>query len=74
MGIRLPMKDHEAARRSLARIIRKYYCNELETPKFRGLVYGFATLLQYFRLDLDVETGAKLDEVLDAIEERIDTR
>ena len=64
---RLPMDSLEAARRTLARIVRAFYNGQLDESTYRGTVYGFGTLLQFFRLKYDEEEirtmNARLDEL-----------
>ena len=66
---RLPMKDHAAARRSLARVIRMRFAGEIDTKRYRDLVYGLSTLLSYFRLDIDCEYERRLEAIETALEE-----
>ena len=68
MAIRLPMKSQGSARKTLARLIREFYRGEIPVEQFRALAYGMSVLLQYFRLDIDAELSARLDEIESAIE------
>ena len=60
---RLGMKDHRAARLSLARLIRLRYSGVLSTELFRDLVYGMSLLLQFFKHASDLEIERRLDEI-----------
>ena len=59
------MKTHEAARRTLAKVLREYYNDDETMPsqKFRDIVYGLAVLLQYFKLEADLSIEKRLDEI-----------
>ena len=67
MSARLPMNGHDAARRTLARLIRAFHQDELDEKKFRALVYGFGTLLSYFKHSADLEIESRLE----ALEEQL---
>ena len=64
---RLPMKTHDHARRTLARLMRAYHNGELESKKFRDLVYGLTTMLAYFKHAADL----RIEERLEAIEDQL---
>ena len=64
---RLPMKTHDHARRTLARMIRAYHNGELESQKFRDLVYGLSTMLAYFKHAADLKIEERLQAIEDAI-------
>jgi len=62
------MDTLEAARRTLARIVRAFYNGQLDEGTYRGTVYGMGTLLQYFRLKYDEEEIRLINKRLDEIE------
>ena len=64
------MKDHNAARLTLARLIRCYHRDELEETKFRAMVYGFNTMLSYFKHAADLRIEDRLDEIETELEEQ----
>ena len=73
MSQQLPMKTHDEARRTLARIIREYKTTpdaEREHTAFRNLVYGFNTILSFFKLGEDLRIDEKLDKVMAELEAR----
>ena len=51
------------ARGELSRLIRAYYRDEIETPKFKTLVYAFSVLLNYQKTDTDQEIEKRLTEL-----------
>ena len=65
---RLPMDTLEAARRTLARVVRAFYNGQLNEVTYRGTVYGFSTLLQYFRLKFDADEIRNINARLDELE------
>ena len=65
---RLPMDSLEAARRTLARIVRAFYNGQLDESTYRGTVYGFGTLLQFFRLRYNEEEIRNMNARLDELE------
>ena len=61
--MRLGMKNHNAARLTLGRLIRMRYAGEISTEVYRDLVYGMNLLLSFFRHSSDLEIAARLDEI-----------
>ena len=47
----------------LSRLIRAYYRDEIETPKFKTLVYAFSVLLNYQKTDAAQELEKRLTEL-----------
>lgn len=47
----------------LSRLIKAYYRDEIETPKFKTLVYAFSVLLNYQKTDTDQELEKRLTEL-----------
>lgn len=47
----------------LSRLIRAYYRDEIETPKFKTLVYAFSVLLNYQKTDTAQELEKRLTEL-----------
>ena len=64
---RLGMRDHNAARLTLARLIRSYHRGEMESQTFRDLVYGFNTLLSYFKHAADLDIEKRLEAIENAL-------
>ena len=46
-----------------SRLIRAYYRDEIETPKFKTLVYAFSVLLNYQKTDAAQELEKRLTEL-----------
>lgn len=67
---RLGMKDHNAARLTLARLIRSYHAGEMESQTFRDLVYSFNVMLSYFRHSADLRIEGQLDEIRDQLSDQ----
>jgi hypothetical protein len=65
---KLRLNTHVGARRTLARLLREYDNGAMESEKFRDLVYGLSKLLDYFRLERELE----IEHRLEAIERRLD--
>ena len=51
------------AQGELSRLIRAYYRDEIETPKFKTLVYAFSVLLNYQKTDTAQELEKRLTEL-----------
>lgn len=51
------------ARGELSRLIRAYYRDEIETPKFKTLVYAFSVLLNFQKTETDQELEKRLTEL-----------
>lgn len=47
----------------LSRLIKAYYRDEIETPKFKTLVYAFSVLLNYQKTETDQELEKRLAEL-----------
>ena len=67
---RIGTKDHNAARLSLARLIRSFHRGELKEDKFRALIYGMNCLLGYFKLAADIRIEDRLDAIEDQLSEK----
>jgi hypothetical protein len=46
-----------------SRLIKAYYRDEIETPKFKTLVYAFSVLLNYQKTDAAQELEKRLTEL-----------
>lgn len=68
--MRLNMRDHNAARLTLGRLIRSYHAGELESQTFRDLVYGFNTMLSYFKHAADLAIEDRLTAIEDSLSEQ----
>ncbi len=53
----------QEAQRELSRLIRSYYRDEIETAKFRTLVYAFSILLSFQKTASDQEIEQRLSEI-----------
>ena len=51
------------AQGELSRLIRAYYRDEIETPKFKTLVYAFSVLLNFQKTDTAQELEKRLTEL-----------
>lgn len=51
------------ARGELSRLIRAYYRDEIETPKFKSLVYAFSVLLNFQKTETEQELEKRLTEL-----------
>ena len=51
------------AQNEFSRLIRAYYRDEIETPKFKTLVYAFSVLLNYQKTDAAQELEKRLTEL-----------
>jgi RNase P protein component len=51
------------AQGELSRLIRAYYRDEIETPKFKTLIYAFSVLLNYQKTETDQELEKRLTEL-----------
>lgn len=47
----------------LSRLIKAYYRDEIETPKFKTLVYAFSVLLNFQKTETDQELEKRLTEL-----------
>ena len=66
-NIQLRMNTLEKSRQSLTRVIRMYTKGEIDHEGFRDIVYGFAGLLSYWKLEKDCEIEKRLDAIEDAL-------
>ena len=51
------------AQRELSRLIRAYYRDEIETPKFKTLVYAFSVLLNFQKTETEQQLEQRLTEL-----------
>ena len=51
------------SRRELARLIKAYYRQELDSTTFRNLVYSFSVLLNYHKTETEQEIEKRLTEL-----------
>jgi len=51
------------ARGELSRLIRAYYRDEIETPKFKTLVYAFSVLLNFQKTEKEQQLEQRLTEL-----------
>jgi len=51
------------ARGELSRLIRAYYRDEIETPKFKTLVYAFSVLLNFQKTETEQQLEQRLTEL-----------
>ena len=68
--MRLTLHTHDAARRTLGRLMRAHYNDEIEESKFRAMVYSFNALLAFFKLDAELDIEARLEAIEKALEIR----
>lgn len=47
----------------LSRLIRAYYRDEIETPKFKTLVYAFSVLLNFQKTETEQQLEQRLTEL-----------
>ena len=47
----------------LSRLIKAYYRDEIETPKFKTLVYAFSVLLNYQKTEKEQQLEQRLTEL-----------
>jgi RNase P protein component len=47
----------------LSRLIKAYYRDEIETPKFKTLVYAFSVLLNYQKTETEQQLEQRLTEL-----------
>ena len=61
---KLHLHNHQAARRTLARLLRVFHSNpRANIPRFRAEVYGLNCLLSYFQLEADLEIEKRLEDL-----------
>ena len=71
MARQLRLKDRQASRRSLARVIREFDADpKADVARFRALVHGFATLLAFDRAAEELDIGERLEQLEAALRER----
>jgi RNase P protein component len=51
------------AQGELSRLIRAYYRDEIETPKFKTLVYAFSVLLNFQKTETEQQLEQRLTEL-----------
>lgn len=62
------LRSYNEAKNQLSRLIKAYHLGKLDSSTFRSLVYGFSALLQYFKLEKDLEIEERLDKIEKALE------
>ncbi len=55
------------SRKSLTRIIRLFNAGNIAEAKFRALIYGFANLLQYWKVEKDLEIEKRIEAIEDIV-------
>jgi hypothetical protein len=60
------------SRRSYNRIARAYLAGEINTEKARALGYLMNGILQFWRLESDLEIESRLDQIEDTLREQAD--
>jgi RNase P protein component len=51
------------AQNEFSRLIKAYYRDEIETPKFKTLVYAFSVLLNYQKTEKEQQLEQRLTEL-----------
>lgn len=69
-GLRLNLNSLEAARKSYGRILRMAARGLIDSQRFRDLCYGFNGLLQYMRIEKELEIEHRLEQIEAALAER----
>ncbi len=67
---RLGMRDHNAARLTLGRLIRMRLAGEISTELFRDLVYGLNLMLGFFKHGADLRIEDRLDQIEELLQEK----
>ena len=62
---RLPLKTLDHASRSLQRIMRMRFNDEIDSQMFRDLCYGFSQLHSFYKLQLESDFEHRLIELED---------
>jgi hypothetical protein len=55
---RYPLKNHEAAKRTIARLVRDVIHGRIEVERYRAAIYGVNTLIQIFKIEAPVKLNA----------------
>jgi hypothetical protein len=67
----LTLNSAEAARKGLTKLMRQLWRGEIEdVDTYRALIYGFSTLLSYFKHEDERSRASAIEERLSALEER----
>jgi hypothetical protein len=56
---RYPLKNHEAAKRTIARLVRDVIHGRIEPEKFRAAIYGINTLIQIFKIEAPIKLNTQ---------------
>ena len=59
---RYPLKNHEAAKRTIARLVRDVIHGRIEPEKFRAAIYGINSLIQIFKIEAPIKLNARFAE------------
>ncbi|GAB6089562.1 hypothetical protein [Spirochaeta dissipatitropha] len=60
---RLDLKDLQASRRTLARLIRKFAAGDIDEQFFKTMLYSFQNYHTYLKSEKDFELEKRLDEI-----------
>ena len=52
---RYPLKNHEVAKRTIARLTRDVIHGKIEPEKFRAAIYGINTLISIFKIEAPIK-------------------
>ena len=66
----LRLSSPKATRQTYARILRAYNTGDIESQKFRDLVYGMTSFLQYWKFEKDIDIEKRIDELEKVVEAR----
>ena len=65
---RIHLNSLENARKTFARILRKYAAGELDRTVYRDLVYGLGGYLAFFRTEIELKELREFEERLRELE------
>ena len=65
---KMPLNTLEHSRQQLTKLIRLRRNQEMETSLFRDLTYSFSVLLQYWKLEKDIEIEKRLEAIENSLE------
>ena len=67
MSVRLPLRTIRESQRAVARIIRMRYQDEIDSAMYRDLVYGLNANLAHLKVQAELDIGARLDAIEEAL-------
>lgn len=64
---RLTLNSIENSRKTIGRLLRKYYYGQLDESTFRTLIYGLSHYLSYLKLEMETDLERRIEAIEDVL-------